>query len=72
MRMKMVIELDCDNTAFFIGDNTCFEWFYRYVLMNETDEGALYLHSNELGESIGRVTVIKLLGNIEMKTAEAE
>lgn len=53
--MRMLIEVECDGCACGKED---MEWLVKNVLMNQTDEGALYLHSNEIGDTVGRVRVL--------------
>jgi hypothetical protein len=61
-KIKLLIELDCDEMAFSMDDQESVEWFLSEVLKNETEEGALYLHSNEIGDSVGRVRVLEVHG----------
>lgn len=57
-KLKMLIEVDIVDAAFSLDDPESAQWFGQEVLMNTTDEGALYLHSNEIGDTIGRVRVL--------------
>jgi len=57
-KVKMLIEVECDHAAFSVDDHESMEWFGQEVLMNQTDAGALYLHSNEVGDTVGRVRVL--------------
>ncbi len=41
-----------------LDDPASVEWFSQEVLMNQTEDGALYLHSNEVGDTVGRVRVL--------------
>jgi hypothetical protein len=56
--IKMMIEVDCEDCAFSLDDPASVEWFAQQVLMNQTEDGALYLHSNEVGDTVGRVRVL--------------
>ena len=57
-KVKMLIEVDCENMAFSLDDPDSVQWFGQDVLMNQTEDGALYLHSNEVGDTVGRVRVL--------------
>lgn len=57
-KLKMLIEVECEYCAFSLDDHDSVQWFGQEVLMNQTEEGALYLHSNELGDTVGRVRVL--------------
>jgi hypothetical protein len=54
----MLIEVDCEDCAFSLSDPDSVRWFGQEVLMNQTEDGALYLHSNEVGDTVGRVRVL--------------
>ncbi|MFO0449592.1 MAG: hypothetical protein ACK52I_13200 [Pseudomonadota bacterium] len=54
-KVKMLIEVDCEDCAFSLDDPASVEWFAQEVL---TEDGALYLHSNEVGDTVGRVRVL--------------
>ncbi len=57
-KVKMLIEVDCEDCAFSLDDSDSVHWFSQEILMNNTEDGALYLHSNEIGETVGRVRVL--------------
>jgi hypothetical protein len=57
-KVKMLIEVDCEDCAFSLSDPDSVRWFGQEVLMNQTEDGALYLHSNEVGDTVGRVRVL--------------
>lgn len=57
-KVTMLVEVDCSDFAFSSDDPESVKWFAQDVLMNTTDDGALYLHSNEVGDTIGRVRVL--------------
>jgi hypothetical protein len=56
-KIKLLIELEFDNN--FYDDKESKKWFYKEVLSD------LILHSNNLGDSVGKVKVLKLNGNKE-------
>ena len=54
MLLKLLITIDFDQSEFFdSADEFQKEWFYEDVLSSEDNN--LVLHSNELGEAIGKV-----------------
>jgi hypothetical protein len=57
-KITMLVEVECSEFAISIDDQESVQWFAQDVLMNQTDDGALYLHSNEVGDTIGRVRVL--------------
>jgi len=54
MKLKMEIELDYDNDFMHSGDEQ-FEEFWGMV-----QAGDIILHSNEIGDEIGKVKIIKI------------
>jgi hypothetical protein len=71
-KVKMLIEVDCSEFAFDPNDGDSVEWFGQEVLMNQTENGALYLHSNEVGDTVGRVRVLVVHDWPPKKTPNAE
>ena len=57
-KVKMLIELDFEDMAFSLDDAESVQLFEQEVLMNQTEDGALYLHSNEVGDTVGRVRIL--------------
>jgi len=53
-RLKMTIELECDDRLFNESDPEEVSWFFNYVMKKK-----LLLHSNEIGDVVGTVKVIK-------------
>jgi len=62
--LKLEIELCYDAKTVHGGDEDAEakEWFFNEILSGE--KGLLFLHSNEIGDTIGKVKVIKLSGEI--------
>ena len=58
MKLTMLVEVDCVDPAFDPDDEESYQWFADEVLMNATEDGALYLHSNAVGDTVGRVRVL--------------
>ena len=63
MKLKMLIELDYDAEIVHGDDPEAIEWFYETIL---GDKEGLFLHSNEIGDTVGLVKVLELN---EKKTA---
>ena len=59
MKLKMEIELDYDAETMHDVDKEAMEWFYNDILLGSG--GKLLLHSNEIGDEIGKVTGLKIL-----------
>ena len=55
--VKMEIELIYDDKLMHGGDREAEEWFFTDILRNDR----LILHSNEIGDEIGDVKVIKII-----------
>ena len=60
MKLRMWIELDYDADAKHGDDEEAIQWFKRDVLLTPPDGGELFLWSNEIGDEIGQVRVLKL------------
>lgn len=60
MKIKLEIELDYDADLHHAEDNIAREWFFNEVLCGQKRDD-LILHSNEIGDSIGTVKVLKIL-----------
>lgn len=54
-RIELTIELEYDAEIMHGTDAEAKEWFFNQIL--HKDEGKLYLHSNEIGDTIGKVIV---------------
>ena len=66
--IRMVIDLTYDEDITHGTDHGCRDWFYNEILRDEC-EGGLLLHSNEIGDEIGTVRVVKILGSKKRKDA---
>ena len=62
--IKLEIELTYDDLLHHSGDvdKESRAWFFRHILKGR--EGELLLHSNEIGDTIGDVNVLRILPNI--------
>ena len=62
--IKLEIELTYDDNIMHEDDPDAIKWFYKDILEKElTNEDCpnLILHSNEIGDEVGVVKVIKIL-----------
>lgn len=57
-KIKMMIELEYDDDIYHGEDKSSIDWFGQSVLMNDTEDGGLILHSNEIGDEVGRVKTL--------------
>lgn len=59
MKLKMEIELDYDAGIMHDVDEDAVKWFYNEILLGSG--GKLLLHSNEIGDEVGKVVGLKIL-----------
>ena len=57
-KIRLLIELEYDNEIMHREDREAFDWFYNEILIGKG--GQLILHSNEIGDEIGKVKGIKI------------
>ena len=55
-KLLMKIELEYDSDLIHADNEAGVEWFFNDVL-----KGELFLHSNEIGDTIGEVRVLEIL-----------
>ena len=55
----MIIELEYDDELMHGTDQESMDWFYEYILLGK--KGLLLLHSNEIGDELGKVEGLKIL-----------
>jgi len=58
-RIRLEIELEYDNEIMHNEDQEAIDWFYNKILIGEG--GQLLLHSNEIGDTVGKVKGIKII-----------
>lgn len=56
-KIKMEIELKYDDTIMHGNDEEAIKWFFEDILYRDR----LILHSNEIGDEVGEVKVLKIL-----------
>jgi len=56
--LTLVIELEYDDEIMHHDDQEARDWFYNNILLGR---GGLLLHSNEIGDTIGSVTVADIV-----------
>jgi hypothetical protein len=61
--IRLEVELTYNNNIMHEDDSDGIEWFYRDVLGKVCEDGSpnLILHSNELGDEVGVINVLKIL-----------
>ena len=60
-KLQLLIELEYDEEVIYGDDPTAIHWFYNEVLLNTSIDEPLILHSNDIGDNIGVVKVLKIL-----------
>lgn len=58
--IKMVVELKYDAKMMHGKDKESIEWFFEDILKSKR-KNDLILHSNEIGDEVGAIKVIKIL-----------
>ncbi len=59
--LRLEIELEYDDDVMHGDDADAREWFTKSVIGVGDRHGDLLLHSNEIGDAIGTVTVLRLI-----------
>lgn len=57
-KIKLLIELKYDEKIMHDKDKESIKWFYKDILGSKND---LILHSNEIGDEVGKVKVIEIV-----------
>ena len=57
MKVKMLVEFDYDETVAYGNDLGARKWFFESILGGDD----LILHSQEIGDEIGTIKVLKIL-----------
>ena len=55
-KLKLLVELEYDAEMMYAGDDEAENWFFEIVLKD-----GLFLHSDEIGDCVGTVTVLEVL-----------
>lgn len=58
-KIRLEIELEYDEELMHNDDQEAIDWFHNDILIGEN--GLLLLHSNEIGDGIGKVKGIRIL-----------
>lgn len=58
MKLKMLVELNCDNNFIDFTDKEEKDWFYNDILKSKRKD--LFLHSNEIGDEVGTIKVLEI------------
>jgi hypothetical protein len=59
-KIKLEVELSYDATLMHGNDKESIKWFYKDILMSRR-KNDLFLHSNEIGDEIGTIKVLKII-----------
>ncbi len=59
MKIRMEIELEYDSEIMHGTDPEAIDWFKNHILLGR--KGLLLLHSNEIGDNVGKVRGVKIL-----------
>lgn len=59
-KLVLTVLLEYDDTIMHGEDADSIAWFYNNVLSNPKDGCGLILHSNEIGDEVGSIRVIKI------------
>ena len=62
-KIKMIIELEYDDQITHGSEQESIDWFYNDILIGK--KGSLLLHSNEIGDNVGKVKGIEILPSKE-------
>ena len=60
-KIKMEVELEYDEELIHGNDPESIDWFYHEVLLHPSKNGELILHSNEIGDEVGVIRVLKVM-----------
>lgn len=58
-KIKMIIELNYDAKLMHGDDKESIDWFYKDILGSKR-KNDLSIHSNEIGDEIGTIKVVKI------------
>ena len=59
-KLILEVELDYDGEATHGKDPDAIAWFWNDILLYPGEDGELVLHSNELGDEVGTIKVLKV------------
>jgi len=60
-KIRMVVEIEYDDEVMHGTDEEAIDWFNNDILLGK--KGLLLLHSNEIGDQVGKVEGIEFLGS---------
>lgn len=63
MKLKLEIEMDYNHDIMHGDDPDSISWFYNLLLNSDPEDpdSLLILHSNDIGDEIGTVRVLKIM-----------
>lgn len=59
-KLMLEVELEYDDQIMPGDDEESVAWFWNNVLLYPGEEGGLILHSNEIGDEVGTIKVLKV------------
>ena len=59
-KLKLTVELEYDEELMHANEPEAIKWFYEDILQNKRGEERLLLHSNEIGDVVGDITVLEI------------
>lgn len=59
-KLMLEVELEYDDQTMHGDDHDSVAWFWNDVLLYPGKDGQLILHSNEIGDEIGTIKVLKV------------
>lgn len=66
MKKRFLVEVDYDPEIMHGNDPESIDWFYNKIMSG--NGGKLLLHSNEIADIIGQVTVLKLMDSLPARS----
>jgi len=59
-KLLLEVELEYDDENMHTTDEDSVAWFWNEVLLYPGEDGGLVLHSNEIGDEVGTIKVLKV------------
>lgn len=72
MKVRLEVELEYCDTSMHGGDPDATAWFWEDVLLHPQDGAGLTLFSEEIGDEVGRIRVLRVLEGRKCVTCAKE
>ena len=59
-KIRLEVELEYDEELIHGNDPESIAWFHKEILLHPSKDGELILHSNEIGDEVGVIRVLKV------------